>query len=245
MVYQALISTCERAIRYAGTLLRALDEIPQEVKEKYVQLLDASRRYAKDALYYADKGDCDTALSAASYAEGLLDSLKYLKILEPKWPKPEWDQPKVFIAGTFDIIHPGHIDLFKFAADHGKVYVVIARDKNVVKEKGKKPILDEASRLKVVSAIRYIYKARLGDPEDKLKPVEEIKPDIIILGPDQPLNPEELAVAVKERTGKQPIVKRFENKQEFSHGMKSTSDIILKICRETYCQSISNSPNKE
>ncbi|MEB3805920.1 MAG: cytidylyltransferase family protein [Desulfurococcales archaeon] len=228
--------SCDRGIRYASAVLEALNRIPREVSERYHDLIDASKRYAEDAIYYAEKGDCGTSLSAASYAEGLLDSLKYMGILEPKWPTPAWEQPTVFLAGTFDIIHPGHIELFRFAARHGKVHVVIARDENVAREKGKVPVLDEESRLRVVSAIRYVYKARLGDLEDKLKPLEDIRPDVIVLGPDQSFNPDLLAKLVEERTGKRPRVFRFMSKLEFSGKMKSTSDIILKICRESYCR---------
>ena len=47
---------------------------------------------------------------------------------------------KVLIAGTFDIIHPGHINLIKQAKEFGDfLVVVIARDKNVIKAKGKQP----------------------------------------------------------------------------------------------------------
>jgi len=37
---------------------------------------------------------------------------------------------KVLIAGTFDLIHPGHIYLINEAAKLGDVYVIVATDKN-------------------------------------------------------------------------------------------------------------------
>ena len=37
---------------------------------------------------------------------------------------------KVLIAGTFDILHPGHIYLIQEAAKLGDVYVVVATDMN-------------------------------------------------------------------------------------------------------------------
>ncbi len=37
---------------------------------------------------------------------------------------------KVLIAGTFDLIHPGHIFLINEAAKLGDVYVIVATDKN-------------------------------------------------------------------------------------------------------------------
>lgn len=231
-------NTCERAVRYAENVLEALGKLKGELGEWYSSLLDASKRYAEDALYYAGKGDCDTALSAASYAEGLIDALKYMSIVEPKWPSSFKEEKKVFVAGTFDIIHPGHIELLRYASQYGKVHVVVARDKNVLYGKGKRPVLDEESRLKVVSSIRYVYDAVIGDPEDKLRPLEKIRPDIIVLGPDQPYDPSMLADLVEERTGKRPTVVRFEGKKSFSGGLKSTSDIIRRICEDTYCHAI-------
>ncbi len=232
--------TCERARKYARNLLETLEKVEPKLSDNYARLIDAIKRYGNDALYYVDIGDCTTALSAASYAEGLLDSLKYLEIIELEWPEKEWERPTVFLAGSFDLLHPGHIDLLEFAAGLGKVHVVIARDETIRREKKKEPILDEKSRLRVMSAIRYVYNARLGDPHDKIKSVEEISPDIIVLGPDQPFKLDELATIVEKRIGKKPRVIRYEGKRQFSGGLKSTSDIIARICQGSYCSSISS-----
>ena len=53
--------------------------------------------------------------------------------------------------------------------------------------------------MEVVSSIRYVYKAFLGDPEDPLKSVEIIKPDIILLGPDQIFNEDDLRRELRSR----------------------------------------------
>ena len=230
--------SCERARRYANGVIHLLGEIREKMPSGYSELLDAAERYSMDAIYYAGKGDCDTALSAASYAEGLIDSLKYTGVLEAEWPAREWEEERVFLAGTFDLLHPGHVELLKFASSFGKLYVVIARDNTIREEKRKEPILDEESRLRVIYSIRYVYEAILGDPVDKLKSVERVNPDIIVLGPDQPFDEEELARIVEARTGKRPRVVRFKGKVSFSRGLRSTSDIIRKICQGSYCSSI-------
>ncbi len=230
--------TCDRARAYARGVLDTLRSLRGKLSEDYSKLVDASERYAEDSLYYVEKGDCDTALAAASYAEGLIDSLKYLNIIEPKWESRKWDEPIVFVAGTFDIIHPGHIELLKYASQYGRVHVVIARDTTIRNEKNKEPILDEKARLTLVSSIRYVYKAFLGDPYDKLRSVDIIKPDVIVLGPDQPFDEERLSEIVLRRTGKRPRVVRFPGKISFSGGLISTSDIVRKICRGSYCSSI-------
>lgn len=88
----------------------------------------------------------------------------------------------VVVAGTFDVLHPGHLHLFEEAAKLGDVFVIIARDCNV---NGKKIVFTEEERLKMVQSLKPVKKAILGDKNDFFKPIEEISPDVIFLGPDQ------------------------------------------------------------
>jgi FAD synthetase len=88
---------------------------------------------------------------------------------------------KVVVAGTFDVLHPGHIYLFEKAAELGDVYVIIARDCNI----NKTTVFNEDERLKMVSSLKPVKKAILGDKNNFFKPIEEICPDILFLGPDQ------------------------------------------------------------
>ena len=93
---------------------------------------------------------------------------------------------RVLIAGTFDLLHPGHIYLINEAAKMGTVYVVIATDKNREKYSGEKPVVPEQQRLELIKSIKNVTAARLGRHDnDTLKTVEEINPDIILLGPNQ------------------------------------------------------------
>jgi len=230
------LGACERAEKYVEGALRALDSIEGELGAEYSRLVDAARRYLSDARYYLDSGDCETALVAASYAEGLIDSLKYLGVVEAKWPGHEdIVKPRVFVAGTFDLLHPGHVSLLEHASKLGRVYVVVARDSTVEKLKGKRPVLSETSRLRVVGSVRYVYDAVLGDPEDMLAPVEKIKPDIIVLGPDQPFDEDELAETIESRLGYRPRIVRYPEKRPFEDNLASTSDIIRRICCGSYC----------
>ena len=93
---------------------------------------------------------------------------------------------KVLIAGTFDLIHPGHIFLINEAAKLGDVYVVVATDKNRKIYSGEFPIIPQEQRLEVVRNIKNVKEARIGrNDNNTLRTVEEINPDIILLGPDQ------------------------------------------------------------
>ena len=93
---------------------------------------------------------------------------------------------KVLIAGTFDLIHPGHIYLINEAAKLGDVYVIVATDKNRELYSGEAPIIPEEQRLAVIKSIKNVKDAKLGRHDnDTLKTVEEIAPDIVLLGPNQ------------------------------------------------------------
>lgn len=93
---------------------------------------------------------------------------------------------KVIVFGTFDILHPGHLHLFKEARQYGDfLVVVVARDTTVCEVKGRKPQNNEDVRLKNVSDLNLADKVRLGCLGDKYQAISEEKPDVIALGYDQ------------------------------------------------------------
>ncbi|MEM4965969.1 MAG: DUF357 domain-containing protein [Sulfolobales archaeon] len=190
----------ERLRRYLIKMRKVLEEAERNFSGDLNarKVLEEARRYYEDARYYLDKEDYETGLVAVSYAEGLLDALRMLGYTSFEWSRPA-DEKIVFVGGTFDIVHPGHIALLKKASEYGKVYVSVARDANVVRFKGREPVNPESWRLEVVSAIRYVYKAFLGDEGDVLKSVERVRPDIILLGPDQVFNEEDLVRELRNR----------------------------------------------
>lgn len=100
---------------------------------------------------------------------------------------------KVLIAGTFDIIHPGHIFLINQASKLGEVHVIVSTDKNRKAYSGEAPIVNETQRLEVVKSLKNVTSARLGRRDNNtIKTVKEINPDIVLLGPDQKYSIEEL-----------------------------------------------------
>ena len=114
---------------------------------------------------------------------------------------------KVMCMGTFDILHPGHLDYFRQAKKHGDyLVVVVARDTNAIKE-GKKLRFGEKERHARVAVVPIVDKAVLGNEEDKLKIVEQEKPDVICLGYDQKVNEEKLKEALAQR-GLTPTIVR-------------------------------------
>ncbi len=107
---------------------------------------------------------------------------------------------KVIAFGTFDILHPGHLDFLKQAKEHGDfLVVVIGRDSNVESIKGGKPRNSEQKRLLEVYNVPEVDLALLGDKEDPYKVIEEQKPDVICLGYDQDSYADKLDDELKKR----------------------------------------------
>ena len=65
---------------------------------------------------------------------------------------------KVFVSGSFDPPHSGHIAFFKEASEYGDLYVGIGSDKSITKYKHD-VFMPEEERLFIVKSIRYVKKA--------------------------------------------------------------------------------------
>ena len=106
----------------------------------------------------------------------------------------------VMTGGVFDILHVGHLATLEAARALGDVLVVVvARDETVLRLKGRKPLNGEEDRLRLVSALKMVDIALLGDPEDPYKTVELIRPDIIALGYDQKHDEGEITRSLRKR----------------------------------------------
>ena len=90
------------------------------------------------------------------------------------------------VFGTFAVLHPGHLYFFKKAKERGdKLIVVVARDVTVRKIKRFSPKLKEGERKEMVSAIKFVDEAVLGDKFNWYKVILKYKPEVICLGYDQ------------------------------------------------------------
>lgn len=115
---------------------------------------------------------------------------------------------KVMIFGTFDKFHPGHEFVLKEAMKRGDVTVIVARDANVERIKGKRPHYDERIRVAAIKTAFPAANVRLGDDENFLAPIRKFQPDLILLGYDQRLPPgvtdADLPCAVERLPGHEP-----------------------------------------
>lgn len=69
--------------------------------------------------------------------------------------------PIVFVSGSFDLFHSGHVAFLKNAARLGKVFVMVGRDVELSKKHPGRPIIRELSRLEVVRSCRHTEEAFL------------------------------------------------------------------------------------
>lgn len=107
---------------------------------------------------------------------------------------------KVMCAGTFDIIHPGHLYYLSEAKKYGnKLVVVVARDDTSQNFKGKNPVHNEKERLENIRMLEIVDKAVLGKKGNIFNIIEEIRPDVICLGYDQKVQKQELEDELKKR----------------------------------------------
>ncbi len=136
---------------------------------------------------------------------------------------------KVLVAGTFDLIHAGHIYLINEAAKLGDVYVVVATDKNRELFSGERPIIPQEQRLEIIRNLKHVKDARLGRSDNNtLKTVEEINPDIILLGPDQKYSIEILKKGLVEKGLNHIEIRRLEKYYD-KYELHSSSLIKKKI----------------
>ncbi len=96
----------------------------------------------------------------------------------------------VFVSGNFNIVHPGHLRLLRFAAERGDFLVV-----GVYDETSKGALLAESLRLEGVSSVSWVdYPFILREPAEKF--IERLQPAIVIKGKEHEnqFNPELEAV---------------------------------------------------
>ena len=93
---------------------------------------------------------------------------------------------KVMVVGTFDILHLGHIDLFRQAKEHAdRLIAVVAQDTRVEGLKGRTPVYTQNERKALLDHITLIDQVVMGNKDDVYAVIQEHAPDVIALGYDQ------------------------------------------------------------
>ena len=93
---------------------------------------------------------------------------------------------RVWVNGTFDILHIGHLELLKYASTFGSVRVGIDSDERVKQLKGfSRPFNNQNIRKQFLSSLRYVNDVIIFNNNDQLEQhIAEYKPDYFVIGDD-------------------------------------------------------------
>ena len=85
------------------------------------------------------------------------------------------------------MLHSGHVEFFRQAAEYGELYVGIGSDETILHYKGHRTLWNEQDRLFMVKAIRYVKDAYINAGSgimDFVPTVDMLKPDILVVNED-------------------------------------------------------------
>ena len=94
---------------------------------------------------------------------------------------------KVFVSGCYDLLHSGHVEFFRQAAQYGDLYVGIGSDETILHYKNHKTVYSEQERLFMVKSIRYVKDAFINQGHgvlDFLPTLDIVHPDILVVNSD-------------------------------------------------------------
>lgn len=137
----------------------------------------------------------------------------------------------VVAQGTFDILHPGHVHYLRAAKAYGdELHVIVARSSNVTHKPG--PIIPDDQRREMVEYLDPVDHARLGHPEDIFVPIEELEPDVIVLGHDQYHEEADIRNALDSREIDCRVERAEKRAQTEGSELLSSGQIIQKIIEQ-------------
>jgi len=93
---------------------------------------------------------------------------------------------KVWVNGTFDVLHYGHIKLLEFASTLGDVTVGIDSDERVRELKGKnRPFNNQNFRKFMLESVKYVKEVVVYNTREELiNSVKINRPDYMVIGDD-------------------------------------------------------------
>ncbi len=93
---------------------------------------------------------------------------------------------RVWVNGTFDVLHVGHVSLLQFASLYGKVRVGIDSDRRVKELKGEnRPVNNWKDRSTMLKELRSVKEVVGFDSDKELEnQIKEYNPDYCVIGSD-------------------------------------------------------------
>ena len=93
----------------------------------------------------------------------------------------------IFVNGTFDILHPGHVQLLNYAKSLGDTLTVgIDSDRRVKENKGyARPVYNVGDRAYMLQNLKAVDYVVIFDSDEELERcIKTVKPDIMVVGSD-------------------------------------------------------------
>jgi rfaE bifunctional protein kinase chain/domain len=116
-----------------------------------------------------------------------------------------------FVSGNFNVVHPGHLRLLKFAADCGDYLVV-----GVNSAEASGVVVDEALRLEGVAAIGIVdFAFLLRDPPEQF--IAQLRPFVVVKGKEHE----------REQNPERAVVESYGGSLMFSSGEAAFSSLDL------------------
>lgn len=90
-----------------------------------------------------------------------------------------------YTAGTYDLFHVGHLNIFKNAKKYcNKLIVAVSTDELVKQYKHHEPIINFLERKQIVESIKYVDEVVVQENMDKLSAALKYKIDVMFVGDD-------------------------------------------------------------
>ena len=99
----------------------------------------------------------------------------------------EKSMKSIFVNGTFDILHPGHVQLLNYAKSLGDTLTVgIDSDRRVKENKGyARPVYNVGDRAYMLQNLKAVDYVVVFDSDEELERcIKTVKPDIMVVGSD-------------------------------------------------------------
>ncbi len=93
---------------------------------------------------------------------------------------------KVWVNGSFDVLHIGHVRLLEFASKFGKVRVGVDTDLRIKEKKGPdRPFNTLSERIEFLNSIKYVDSVTIFNSDSELEnKIQIYNPDFMVIGDD-------------------------------------------------------------
>ena len=107
---------------------------------------------------------------------------------------------KVWVNGSFDVLHIGHIRLLEYANKLGNVKIGIDSDERIKEFKGKnRPFNSLSDRIEFLHSIKYVDNVEVFNTTEELEQlIKQYQPDYMVIGSDYKTKPIVGAEFIKE-----------------------------------------------